>query len=234
MGFFSLPPNRRCSSTVRNGISHTVQGMLGNQVIHHGRFEHRPHGDVCLLNRRPGIAVLHAVQDQLTVHGLDIGQQHTTDNRLDILNIPPTVIPTGVGSQIADNMLNPVCKPFVHHHIRRNKHMVVLVGIPGVFRPVAGFRKDEKLFLVPFAAPIYKSCAVQTILSLANTLAAFFAFQVFTHFELLSRYEKKSPMQQDILYHGGFIFSISKCYIIRFLRMYSSKSFRFTSFLEPT
>ena len=79
-----------------------------------GRLEHGSERDIGLVDGRPCIFGVHAVQNFNAVHGLHIFELHSTDNRLDILGLPLGVISSGIGRQVLDKLCMPERKPLVN------------------------------------------------------------------------------------------------------------------------
>ena len=91
--------------------------------------------------------------------------------------VPLPIVPAGIGSQIANNVVDPELKPGVHSHLIGNEQ--IILGERCLFcllQPVPGFREGREVLVVSLSQFIYISCGVETILSLADTLTAFFAF----------------------------------------------------------
>lgn len=115
------------------------------------------------------------------MHRFYIGNQHLPDDRLNIADIAFPVISERVGSQIPDNIFNPEFKPFIHCRIGSDKHIVMLIGVLCVLNPVSRFGQRLKILLMPLPGLINKSRAIQSVLSLVDTLTAVFSLEILSH-----------------------------------------------------
>ena len=110
-----------------------------------------------------------------------IRQQHTAYYRLNIMDIPITIISERIRYQTCDNRLGPVLIPCINRHIRGCKDSSVPILILCICKPIPSLWKRCKIMIAALTISIYEPCAVPTILSLTNTISAFFTFQIFTH-----------------------------------------------------
>ena len=163
-----------CSNRLR--VTNPIHRMFDDQVVHQCWFKHGPHRNICLTNCRSSIICFHPVEDDLAVHRFDVRQQHTTNHRLNIVNIPLPVVSTSIRCQVRNHILLPKLKPCVHSHIRWNKNIVMHICKSSFLQPVPCLWKCRNILLVALSMLIYKSCVIKTILPLADALAAFFPF----------------------------------------------------------
>ena len=75
----------------------------------------------------------------------------------------------------------------------------MLIGVLCVLNPVSRLGQRLKILLMPLPGSINKSCAIQSVLSLVDTLTAVFSLEIFPMDELLSRREEKSTLLHYIV-----------------------------------
>ena len=150
--------------------------MLGDEIVHLRRFQHRSHGDVRLTDGGSGIIGIHFDEYLLAVHGFHIRRFYPADHRLDVALVSVTVVAERIGSQISDIILDSEIKPLVHRNIGANKNLRVCIR-----DPVSCFGNRLEVFLVPLTGSVYEPGAVQSVLPLVDTLTAFSAFEILSH-----------------------------------------------------
>ena len=136
----------------RLGISYTVHWVRVNHVVHLGRLEHGPHGDIGLADGGTGVILFHAVQNDLAMHRLYIGEPHIPHNRLDVMLIAISVIPLGVGRQSLKKLCLPKLKPLIHRHIGRGDRLSMLILVACLFQPIPRLGKRVKVVLHALSA----------------------------------------------------------------------------------
>ena len=167
--------------TDRLGKPYPIHGMLGDEIVHLRRFQHRPHGDVRLTDGGSGIIGIHFDEYLFAVHGFHIRKFYPADHRLDVVLVSVTVVAERIGSQISDNILDPEIKPLIHRNIGADKNLRVCIRILCIRDPVSCFGNRLEVFLVPLTGSVYEPGAVQSVLPLVDTLTTFSAFEIFSH-----------------------------------------------------
>lgn len=150
--------------------------MLVNQVIVDRSAEHRSHRNIGLFDRAACVPFSHPIEDHFAVNRFHLREEHAAYDRANISIISLTVIPQRARCQIAHDILDPVIKPLIDRHVCRNEDLAVTFQIPCVIQPVPGFMECFEEFLLSFPGSACEPGSKITILSLADTLATFFAF----------------------------------------------------------
>ena len=135
------------------------------------------------------------------MHRFYIGNQHLADHRLNIADIAFPVISERVGCQIPDNIFNPEIEPLINRRIGSHKYIVMLIGVLCVLNPVPRLGQRLKILLMPLPGSINKSCAIQSVLSLVDTLTAVFSLEILSH--------GRAPFPQRRKEHTTTLYSIA-------------------------
>ena len=135
------------------------------------------------------------------MHRFYIGNQHLADHRLNIADIAFPVISERVRSQIPDNIFNPEIEPLINRRIGSHKYIVMLIGVLCVLNPVPRLGQRLKILLMPLPGSINKSCAIQSVLSLVDTLTAVFSLEILSH--------GRAPFPQRRKEHTTTLYSIA-------------------------